>query len=249
MRLNHSRIVVPFLFLSLSWTAPAQANPCNDYVPSIPSGLYKGPYDQLPSVRKVQTRMQRHGRYFPAAGFYSDYYRFDLAGQKYFAYPMTVGFEINSILGDDPRTLQNTHNSYIECYDDGYGPSWGLSLYAWSGPNDQKVCALNILNIPPPASGKGLPPGSIDYIWECSRRTGDEEFRPYEYARTLEHKEAIFPDGKVYWPKEPANSEDPVQWVPADLSKSWLHHPELIPEEARFRDNPMIRLLLTGKTK
>ena len=36
------------------------------------------------------------------------------------------------------------------------------------------------------------------------------------------------------------------RWVPVDPRKSWLHHPELIPEEARFQKDPLIRLLLEG---
>lgn len=226
----------------------AQPLKCDDYSPPIPAGLYKGHAAQFPSVTEAMKTVHRRGSHFPAEDGYSEYYEFHFANRKYFAYPTPAGVEVNLIEGDDPVTLHNAGIAYIRCMEEDTGPYWWIELRVWRGENDDRYCTLSVFNISDSSkSDKSVPSGSIYYLWQCFKRTGKEEYRPYQYTQTMEWNEVIFPDGRVYWPGKRTTPDGPIPWVLADEKRSWLHHPELIPKEVRFDDDPMIKLLLTGE--
>lgn len=226
----------------------AQPLKCDDYSPPIPAGLYKGPAAHFPSFVEALQKVKSNGVYFPSKNRRSEYYLLEMGGAGYFVYFGPDHLEYNLMHGNDPETRVHNHIAYLTCKEQDTGPYWWLELRAWRGENDDRYCTLSVFNISDSSkSDKSVPSGSIYYLWQCFKRTGKEEYRPYQYTQTMEWNEVIFPDGRVYWPGKRTSPDGPIPWVLADEKRSWLHHPELIPKEVRFDDDPMIKLLLTGE--
>ena len=226
-----------------------KADECPNIVPHIPAGLYRGPFDHFPSLAEGKSNVKEYGTYHPAADGFSAYYEIYF-GTRYVAHFNRASLEVlmmKPILDDGSKgadRLKEQSYSLITIYCDvNQDTRYILEL---TGYSENRYCGLDILMT---TSGgwqrMGIPPDSVYYTWKCFKNTA--KYPEKNYQQVTEWNEVVFPDGKVYVPNPAKQPGEPGRWVPVDPKKSWLHDPELIPEEVRFTDDPMIKLVITGK--
>lgn len=239
INLRSTFLVLLFVVAACGDNAFSEALPDSTFVPEFPPGLYRGPFDGWISAQEAAKKLTdsvvpiKYGtEKIPGIVWVRR-----IKGHTYKVYLDKSGLTVDLKSTDD----QHLHlpGSALVMGDQGfYGVRWYARITRYSEDEycsfETKVLGAQDPNTPAEFKGEGsdpLPEGTIVNTWEC--------WVPGARHSNKYWVEAIMQDGTIVR----RSKENIGSWESVDPAVCWSCHPEQIPKEARFDDDPLAEFL------